>query len=291
MFLSEIIKEDSRRDILRKFGAGALAAAGVKNARADDLDDFVTHYNRQNLPPIDDDRLGIIIQFFNDAKEKIATAATNTVKASNPQAPAHPASQQAKATSQQSARPVDITHNYVPITKSPLEPLLKKIAQAANISGAYLLAFLATCAHESAMFTRLNEIGSDQYFFDRYDKNGKNPKKAKDLGNTQPGDGVLFHGRGFIMLTGRWNYTAASKDLFNDDRLVKNPDLVLRPDVAVRTSIWFWKNQVQPSMKKSGTTDITSATRRVNPGMKHLDRRQKIAHDMKVAQNTVKEDV
>lgn len=76
MFLHEILNEDTRRDVLRKFGAGAAAAAGVTGAKADELDDFVAHYSKQNnmpLAPVDDDKLGIIIQFLNDAKEKLAT--------------------------------------------------------------------------------------------------------------------------------------------------------------------------------------------------------------------------
>ena len=35
-----------------------------------------------------------------------------------------------------------------------------------------------------------------------YDKDGERPKVAKDLGNTKKGDGVRFHGRGYIQLHG-----------------------------------------------------------------------------------------
>lgn len=263
MRIEEISEALSRRNFL---GGMAAAATGLGKARADDLDDFVTHYNRQNPPPVEDDKLGIIMQFVNDAKEKIATAATTAVQTAVPKAPPHPLSQQAKAHPQQQT-------GYVPVTKSPLEPILKRVAEAEHITGAYLMAFLATCAHESAMFTKLVE-----------DDPGHKYEGRKNLGNVKPGDGPRFKGRGFIMLTGRWNYTAASKDLYGDDRLVRNPELVEQPAVALKTSLWFWKNRVEPDLKRRGASNVTAATQTVNPGLKGLKHRQDLEKRFQSAQ-------
>lgn len=65
----------------------------------------------------------------------------------------------------------------------------------------------------------------------------------KDLGNTVPGDGARFKGRGYVQLTGRANYAKAAK-LVGEDLLAR-PELALRPDIAARVMMtgmltgWF----------------------------------------------------
>lgn len=79
------------------------------------------------------------------------------------------------------------------------------------------------------------------------------------LGNTEQGDGYKYRGRGYIQLTGKSNYSAASKALFGDDRLVKNPDLVNDPDIAAATTAWYMK-QNQKSMSKKMGIDLNNMT-------------------------------
>ena len=59
---------------------------------------------------------------------------------------------------------------------------------------------------------------------------GGRPKVAAALGNSQKGDGVLFHGRGYVQLTGRSNYGKAGKLVKAD--LLGNADLALDPAIA-----------------------------------------------------------
>src|SRR5882762_2402858 len=73
-------------------------------------------------------------------------------------------------------------------------------------------AFLAQLAHESAELRFMEEIASGAAYEGR-----------KDLGNTQPGDGTRYKGRGPIQLTGRANYKKFS-DLLGLD-LINNPTI------------------------------------------------------------------
>lgn len=72
----------------------------------------------------------------------------------------------------------------------------------------------------------------------------------KNLGNTEPGDGYMYRGRGPIQLTGKANYSKASEDLFGDDRLVKNPGLVTQPEYAEQVSAWFLKRNKDSSLNR-----------------------------------------
>ena len=72
------------------------------------------------------------------------------------------------------------------------------------------------------------------------------------LGNVDPGDAYKFRGRGAVGLTGKANYAAASKDLFGDDRLVQNPELLQDPEMAAKTSAWFMKKNTGAMAQRMG---------------------------------------
>jgi predicted chitinase len=90
---------------------------------------------------------------------------------------------------------------------------------------------------------------------------GKDTKIGLQMGNNEPGDGFKYRGRGFIQLTGKSNYSAASKAIYGDDRLVKNPDLVNDPAVAAEVSAWYMKKGQAGMAKKMGidTANMTQA--------------------------------
>lgn len=100
----------------------------------------------------------------------------------------------------------------------------------------WLAYMLATTFHETARTMQpIREFGGADYFRRMYDIAGARPHVARDLGNTEPGDGVRFHGRGFVQLTGRSNYRRMSALVGRD--LVAEPDLAL--DAAIATEILF----------------------------------------------------
>lgn len=74
-----------------------------------------------------------------------------------------------------------------------------------------------------------------------------------DLGNTQPGDGERFRGRGFTQLSGRANYTAFSKKLNVD--LVSNPELATDPKLAARVFFEFNAGRGFFTRAKTAKTD------------------------------------
>ena len=169
-----------------------------------------------------------------------------------------------------------------PITSSNLETTLRSFAIKAGIKGKELAQFLAQCAHETMNFNSLVELGDN---FKNYDLK-VNPQKAKTLGNTNPGDGERFKGRGFIQLTGRWNYTQAGQALGLP--LDQKPQLLERPDVAAKASVWFWQNRVQPNV--SNFTDTRAVTGFINPGLSGLQQRHGLFQDYLQTMQPVKKE-
>ena len=126
--------------------------------------------------------------------------------------------------------------------------------------------FLAQCAHESGNFVYTKEIWGPSSAQQRYEG-------RKDLGNTQPGDGFRFAGRGYIQVTGRANYTQFKKGVTDD--VVANSTLVEKKYVA-ETACWFWRTRkLNEAAVDDSMGTLKYITKRINGGYNGLDDRKK----------------
>lgn len=124
--------------------------------------------------------------------------------------------------------------------------------------------WLAQCLHETAGFRYLAELWGPTPAQQRYEGRA-------DLGNTEPGDGHRYRGRGLIQLTGRANYQRAGEELGLP--LVAMPERVADPDVAALTAAWYWHRRGigEPARRD----DLETVTRLVNGGLNGLDHRRR----------------
>lgn len=119
-------------------------------------------------------------------------------------------------------------------------------------------AFLAQLAHESAELRYMEEIASGAAYEGR-----------ASLGNTQPGDGKRFKGRGPIQLTGRANYTKYGPLLGVD--LVNDPTIAATKEVGFRIAGEFWRlNGLNQLADQQNFREIT---KRINGGYNGLNDR------------------
>lgn len=130
-------------------------------------------------------------------------------------------------------------------------------------------AFLAQVAHESGQLRYVRELASGEAYEGR-----------KDLGNTQPGDGVRFKGRGLIQVTGRSNYARCGSVL--ELNLLNHPELLETPDNASMSAAWFWA--ANGLNKYADIDDFVGLTRRINGGLNGLQERQ---HFWELAKKTL----
>jgi putative chitinase len=123
----------------------------------------------------------------------------------------------------------------------------------------------------------IKEYGGPSYFRRMYDIEGERPAKAKELGNTVPGDGIMFAGRGYVQLTGRNNYARAAKELGLG--LIGNPDLALQPDAAAAIMCrgmeegWFTGKKLADYLPASGQATVKQfrESRRIINGLDRAD--------------------
>ena len=120
--------------------------------------------------------------------------------------------------------------------------------------------FVAQTAHESAGFRTTEEFASGAAYEGRL-----------DLGNTEPGDGRRFKGRGLIQLTGRANYRTFGDRMGID--LISDPEAAAEPALSLRIACEYWKDRKINA--PADRDDLIRVTRLINGGTNGLaDRRE-----------------
>lgn len=120
-------------------------------------------------------------------------------------------------------------------------------------------AFIAQIGHESGQLRYVRELASGSAYEGR-----------KDLGNTMPGDGVKYKGRGLIQITGKANYVALMMALGID--CLEHPEVLEEPVNASRSAAWFWKDRGLNELADQG--NFLAITKRINGGTNGLEDRQ-----------------
>lgn len=139
------------------------------------------------------------------------------------------------------------------------EPLVQGMTRYGIDTPRQIAHFIAQLAHESGSLLYAEELADGNAY------NGRT-----DLGNTEPGDGPRFKGRGLIQLTGRNNYAQYSQ--YTGIDYVSDPTRVaLDPFACVDVACWFWQSRKIGPL--ADADDAKAVTKRINGGYNGLDDR------------------
>lgn len=116
-------------------------------------------------------------------------------------------------------------------------------------------AFLAQLAHESGEYRYMEELAD-----------GSDYEGRADLGNTHPGDGMRFKGRGPMQITGRANYRECGYALNLDLEL--DPTLLCTPGYGTASAVWFWNSRALSPLADLGW--FTTISKVINGGVNGL---------------------
>ena len=159
-----------------------------------------------------------------------------------------------------------------------------------------IAAFIAQVGHESGNLTRLVE--NLNYSADALRRNwpsrfsvelasavARKPEQIANIaygnrmGNSAPGDGWKYRGRGLIQITGKNNYRACGEALGLD--LIIQPELLEIPHYACMSAAWFWATNGLNNLADAGKFD--AITQRINGGHNGaVDREELYARALKV---------
>ncbi|MEM8724732.1 MAG: glycoside hydrolase family 19 protein [Pseudomonadota bacterium] len=93
----------------------------------------------------------------------------------------------------------------------------------------------------------------------------------RNLGNTEPGDGWRYRGRGIKQTTGRHNYGEVKKVTGID--VITDPELLSNPATGVRAGCIYWDSRKCNTI--ADKDDIVALTKKINGGTNGLDDRRK----------------
>ncbi len=145
--------------------------------------------------------------------------------------------------------------------KKFLEPLNQTCERYRINNPTRLRYFLSQVGHESGQLRYTQEISSGLAY-----------ERRVDLGNTQPGDGVRYKGRGLIQITGRSNYILCGMAL--DLPLLETPTLLEQPLNAALSAGWYWDNKNLNALCDMNLFE--QVTRRINGGLNGQADRMKL---------------
>ena len=148
---------------------------------------------------------------------------------------------------------------------APLNDAMRKHGVSSLLRTA---AFIAQLAHESGEFRFMEELWGPTAAQKRYEPPSD---LANRLGNSQPGDGKRFKGRGPIQITGRFNYKKYG-DLLGID-LTAEPERAATPEVGFATAGLFWERNGLNALADAG--NFKEITRRINGGQNGAAERER----------------
>lgn len=172
------------------------------------------------------------------------------------------------------ALPAETVHRLFPATKPAnvvryLPYVLTALRAAGLVERPQLLAALATIRAESEGFLPISELPSQFNTaaggpaFGLYDG-------RRTLGNTRPGDGARYKGRGFVQLTGRSNYRRFGEQL--GVALEDDPELANAPEIAASLLAAFLASRASALRDALAADDLRRARKLVNGGSHGLER-------------------
>ncbi len=131
--------------------------------------------------------------------------------------------------------------------------------------------FMGQIVHESAGMRTTEEFASGAAYEGRL-----------DLGNTEPGDGRRYKGRGLLQLTGRYNYRRIGNIIGED--LEGDPEIAADPVISLVIACEYWKNWGSNGINPMcDDDDLLAVTRAVNGGLNGLEDRRKYLGKAKTA--------
>lgn len=177
-----------------------------------------------------------------------------------------------------------VRKEFGPLTANQVRGIEYLLAATAKLPLRHRAYVLATVWHETGPASSTLHMTPRREIWGPTDAQ-KRYEGRKDLGNTVPGDGKRFAGRGYPQLTGRANYQKASKIVGKD--LVANPDLALDPAISAAILVdgmvngWFTGRRMSDFFEYHDMRKVVNGVDKAELIEKHAQKFEKALKELK----------
>lgn len=165
--------------------------------------------------------------------------------------------------------------DYIEIDKKILQAIMDRCSGIKNLKSKLDLDELVRALNASMKLAEANNRRREVGFLSQAVIESDYFRTFEEYGKGKGKDYYPYYGRGIHQLTWEDTYKACSQALFQDNRLVKDPDMIIKDiEINIKTTAWFWRDR-KPFNSMSDKEDVDGIIYRLYGG-KITSRRKKV---------------
>lgn len=171
--------------------------------------------------------------------------------------------------------------DYIQVDKIVLQAIMDRCSGIKNLKSTLNLDEVVRALNDSMKLAEANNRRREVGFLSQSVIETDYFRTFEEYGKGKGKDYYPYYGRGIHQLTWKETYDACSRKLFEDNRLVKDPNMIIKDiEVNIKATAWFWRDY-KPFNTMSDNEDVDGIIYRLYGG-KITSRKPKVRKSVRL---------